>query len=110
MTTPAEVGKNKHRALIEDARAGSMRLRGTLGELVEELDGQHRQARPRLEGMAVLVAQAVRQAVAVEGYLVGMQELVAGTRASRGEVGDLAEEVEALRALVAGLMERDRKG
>ena len=73
MTTPAEVGKNKHRALIEDA-------------------------------------QAVRQAVAVEGYLVGMQELVAGTRASRGEVGDLAEEVEALRALVAGLMERDRKG
>ena len=30
MATPAEVGKNKHRALIEDARAGSERLMRTL--------------------------------------------------------------------------------
>lgn len=106
MATPAEIGKNRHRALIEDARAGALRLRSTLGAAVEELDGQHRQARPRLDGLAVLVAQAVRQAVAVEGYLAEMQELVAGMRASRNEVEELQESVAALRALVAGLVEK----
>jgi ABC-type transporter Mla subunit MlaD len=110
MATAPEIGKNRHRALVEDAQAGAMRLRGTLGALVEELDGQHRQARPRLDGLAVLMAQAVRQAVTVEGYLSEMQGLIATARASRGEVDELAESVEALRVLVVGLVERGEVG
>src|SRR5690606_15932948 len=106
MATPAEIGKNKHRALIEDARAGSERLMRTLAELIEELERQHRQARPRLDGLAVMTAQAVRQARALDGLLGEMQELVAGMRATRSEVEDLQEQVEALRAMVIGLAER----
>jgi ABC-type transporter Mla subunit MlaD len=106
MATPAEVGKNKHRALIEDGRAGMERVMRTLAEMIEEIDTQHRQARPRLDGLAVLAARAVRQAVTVDGLLAEMQDLVAGMRATRTEVEELQEEVAALRAMVAGLVER----
>ena len=105
MATPAEVGKNKHRALIEDARAGSERLMRTLAGAIEELERQHRQARPRLDGLAVMTAQAVKQARAVDGLLGEMGELVAGMRATRSEVEDLQEQLEALRVVVAGLAE-----
>ena len=105
MATPAEVGKNKHKGLIEDARAGSERLMRTLAEVIEELERQHRQARPRLDGLAVMTAQAVRQARALDGLLGEMQELVAGMRATRSEVEDLQEQVEALRVMVVGLAE-----
>ena len=106
MATPAEIGKNKHRALIEDARSGSERLMRSLAGVIEELDRQHRQARPRLDGLALMTAQAVKQARAVDGLLGEMQELVAGMKATRSEVEDLQEQVEALRVLVTGLAER----
>lgn len=106
MATPAEIGKNKHRGLVEDARGGVGRLTRTLAEMVEELDGQRRQARPRLEVMAVLTARAVKQAVTVDGLLGEMQELVAGMRASRSEIDTLHEEMASLRALVMGFYER----
>jgi len=106
MATPAEIGKNKHRALIEDARSGSERLMRSLAGVIEELDRQHRQARPRLDGLALMTAQAVKQARTVDGLLNEMQELVAGMRATRSEVEELQEQVEALRVLVTGLAER----
>ena len=105
MATPAEIGKNKHKAMIEDARGGSERLMRSLAGMIEELDRQHRQARPRLDGMAVMAAQAVRQARAVDGLLVEMGELVAGMRATRSEVEELQEQLEALRVVVTGMAE-----
>ena len=106
MATPAEIGKNKHRALIEGRAQWERAVDAVLGRGDRELDRQHRQAQPRLDRLALMTAQAVKQARTVDGLLNEMQELVAGMRATRSEVEELQEQVEALRVLVTGLAER----
>ena len=78
-----------------------------LGRGDRELDQQHRQAQPRLdEAGADGSAGGEAETRTVDGLLNRMQELVAGMRATRSEVEELQEQVEALQVLVTGLAER----
>ncbi len=106
MATPPEFGRNKHQALLHESRATVDRLLGTLAEMVDEIDGQMRQSRPRLEGVAVLVARATKQGTKAAALLSETNELVVGMRAKRSDVDDLQDQLNELRALLSGALVR----
>lgn len=100
MPTPAKVGRNRHKALIADARAEQDRLQALAGELVAEVERQAGLARPTLERVAVLLGQVMRELVKLRRLLDEMHDLV-------GQAAELApDDAERLQRQIDELRER----
>jgi hypothetical protein len=101
VTTPAQVGKNRHRGLVVDARLVNERVRAALDDLVEEMRAQGRQARPSLDRLALLTAQVATLVGREQKLLDEMHELLAAWRNQPDEdvwtaLTELRERVERL--------------
>lgn len=103
MPTPAKLGRNRHKALIADTRTEQERLLGALGEMVAEVERQAGMARPSLERVAVLTAQAMKAAARMRRYLDEMHELVATAEPGADEVERLQMQIDKLRERVEAL-------
>lgn len=104
MPTPAKLGRNRHKALIADARIELEQAQGIAGELVAEIEIQASQARPILVRVAVLAAQLVREMAKLRRQLDEMHTLV-GQAAELGpddaerlqrQIDELRKRIEAL--------------
>lgn len=78
MPTPAEIGKTKHKHLIVDARLANDRLRTGIADAVAEIKRMAtRPGPPRLDGIAVLLADLARTIAAQQTALDEMRDLIA---------------------------------
>lgn len=103
MPTPAKLGRNRHKGLIADARIEHDRLLGTMSEMVAEVERQAGMARPSLERVAVLMAQAMKSAARMRRFLDEMHGLVATAEPGADEVERLQMQIDELRERVEAL-------
>lgn len=104
MPTPAKLGRNRHKALIADARTELDQSLAIASELVAEIEVQASQARPILVRVAVLAAQMVREMAKLRRQLDEMHTLVGqATEAGPDDVERLQRQIDELRKRVEAL-------
>lgn len=105
MPTQPEIGKTKHKHLVVDARLANDRMRTNVADAVAELKRiAARPGPPRLDRIAVLLADMSRTIAAQQTDLDEMRDLIAQAQPAddvAAHLHDLQEQINRLHTLIA---------